>query len=399
MVMTQHRQVRNSTAIRPKPKIFCLPPNQEILATPELPPDHCHLDSKMSLFFGSKSSSSRNISHSYRDKHFSSSHGSRSKHRDRDPRASGTTIAADEDGVRVPTGTSFLFVVNELNPNYEPQVGSDLQGGEMLRDQWFNPMPPEHANEYLDEWPGLVFRYRQEQHGGVVTLENEYQWYRPGRGHEGHIVRVDAAGTITGRPMVYSQASIFSCGSHLPVIVGPGDASLGNSRILRQALDSDTVFYWSLLPICRWNDISNVSYVTTEGRGGPSVVGKNPSWIPSLVPQIYSNPNANLVSGGLSGDLSVLIGLMAFHSRKGRASEVFSSQKWHHNRWVGSQHAPTHVPRTQEDNPRGFYVQVCLDNLVWGLEDSEENDILAQECSQRIFALEWHSVLVKENLA
>ncbi|KAK0716421.1 hypothetical protein B0T21DRAFT_386732 [Apiosordaria backusii] len=222
-------------------------------------------------------------------------------------------MAVGEDGIRLPTETSFLFVVNELNPNYEPSSNVAFQGGGMLRDQWLNPMPPERADEY-----------------------------RPGRGHEGQIVRVDAAGNITGRPVVYRQASIFSCCSHLPVIVGPGDASLGNSRIMRQDLDSDTVFYWSLLPICRWKADSNITYVTTEGRGGSFVVGRNPSWVPSLVPQIYANPGANVTSGGLSGDLSVLIGLMAFHGRRRRASEVFSSQRWHHNRWVGNQHAPTH---------------------------------------------------------
>ncbi|KAK0668037.1 hypothetical protein QBC41DRAFT_365732 [Cercophora samala] len=345
----------------------------------------------MSLFFGNKAGSSRHSGHGYRDKHPSFSHGSRGKQRDRDPRTSGTTMLGEEERDRLLTGTSFLFVVNELNPIYEPH------GSETLRDQWLNPMPPEHADGYLDEWQGLVFRYRQESHGGVITLANEYQWYRPVRGDEGGIVRVDAAGNITGRPIVCRQASIFSCSNHLPIIVGPGDASVGHSRIARQALDNDTVFYWSLLPICRWDDSSNITFVTTEGRGVPSVVGRSPSWIPSLVPQVYSNPNASLVSGGLSGDLSVLIGLMSFHSKVGRASDVFSFQRWHHNRWVGSQHAPIHVPRTQEGNPRGFFVQVCLDNLVRGLEDSDENNISAQDCLQRIFALEWHSVLVREN--
>ncbi|KAK4196781.1 hypothetical protein QBC40DRAFT_351542 [Triangularia verruculosa] len=351
------------------------------------PPSHHHDG-------GSRSGSSR---HSHRDKHSSSSHASRSKHRDRDLRASGAAIAEGEDYSRRLIGTSFLFVVNELNPNYEPQDGFELQGDGMLRDQWLNPMPPERADEYLDESPGLVFRYRQEQHGGVVTPASEYRWHRPSRGQEGRIVRVDEEGIITGHPTIHCQASIFSCNSHLPVIVGSGDASLGHSRIRRQASDVDTVFYWTLLHICRRDDNSTVSSVTTEGRGLPWAVGSNPSWIPSLVPRIYANPNAGVESGGLSGDLSVLIGLMAFHGRVGWASEVFSSQRWHHNRWTGSQHAPAHVPRTQEDSPRGFFVQVCLDNLVWGLEDCEENNISAQECSQCISGLEWHSILVREH--
>ncbi|KAK4668379.1 uncharacterized protein QC763_001180 [Podospora pseudopauciseta] len=347
----------------------------------------------MSLFIGSKSASSRQGSYIYRDKHPSFSHGSRNKYRGRDPKVSGATLVENEAGDRPLTGTSFLFVVNELNNNYEAQA----HGSEPLRDQWLNFMPPERADEYLDEWPGMVFRYLQEPQGGVITPADEYRWYRPGRGHEGHIVRVDTAGNITGHPVICRQATIFSCSNHLPVIVGPGDASLGNSRVVRHVLDSDNMFYWSLLHISRWDDGSNISYVNSEGRGVPSVVGRNPSWIPSLVPQVYSNPNANLVSGGLSGDLSVLIGLMAFHSRVGRASDVFISQKWHHNRWIGSQHAPTHVPRTQEENPRGFFVQVCLDNLVRGLEDSDENNIRAEDCLQHVLALEWHSVLVREN--
>ncbi|CAP60935.1 uncharacterized protein PODANS_0_1180, partial [Podospora anserina S mat+] len=242
---------------------------------------------------------------------------------------------------------SFLFVVNELNNNYEAQT----YGSEPLRDQWLNFMPPERADENRKAASSLrlmgiggVLPKRETKQKRSLLTQPRYQnnRYRPGRGHEGHIVRVDTAGNITGHPIICRQATIFSCSNHLPVIVGPGDASLGNSRVVRHVLDSDNMFYWSLLHISRWDDGSNISYVNSEGRGVPSVVGRNPSWIPSLVPQVYWNPNANLVSGGLSGDLSVLIGLMAFHSRVGRASDVFISQKWHHNRWIGSQHAPTH---------------------------------------------------------
>ncbi len=77
--------------------------------------------------------------------------------------------------------------------------------------------------------------------------------------------------------------------------------------------------------------------------GDPWVAGKDSSWIPSLVPAVYRNTDPSAVpSRGLSGDLPIILALMGFHGRPGRASDVFSSQTWHLNRWGGSSRASSY---------------------------------------------------------
>ena len=70
------------------------------------------------------------------------------------------------------TGTgssSFLFVVNELQVDYEPLPGE----AHPLTDQWLNPMPPQSQAAYTGELIGTVFRYQD----GVVSPAQGYLWY------------------------------------------------------------------------------------------------------------------------------------------------------------------------------------------------------------------------------
>jgi hypothetical protein len=64
---------------------------------------------------------------------------------------------------------SFLFVVNELQVDYEPLPGE----GHPLTDQWLNPMPPQNPAAYTGELIGTVFRYQN----GVVNPAQGYLWY------------------------------------------------------------------------------------------------------------------------------------------------------------------------------------------------------------------------------
>jgi hypothetical protein len=63
---------------------------------------------------------------------------------------------------------SFLFVVNELQVDYEPASPQE----QPLTDQWLNTMPPQHASAYVGELVGTVFRYRD----GVVSPAHGYLW-------------------------------------------------------------------------------------------------------------------------------------------------------------------------------------------------------------------------------
>ncbi|KAK4185903.1 hypothetical protein QBC35DRAFT_516632 [Podospora australis] len=327
---------------------------------------------------GHRSGSSRNHGH----KHHSEPKASTSN-------LGSTSVAVSVDGVRRPEEPSFLFVVNEFSVNYEPPV----QGMPALTDQWANPMPPTDAGAYGDEQVGHVFRYRS----GVITPAVGYQWYRPALNDEGCIVRVDQAGNITGYPVFHNAQSIFTCSSHLPVIVGEGDASLGQSFMRRlcrcDAISENTPgFAWCILHFTENELLPGVSLVTANGHGRPNVVGSAPSWVPFLVPGVYQNTRATTESAGLAGRVAILIGLMALHSRPGRASDVFNNGKWQGHEWRDP--GPFRAPRPDE-NPRGLLVYVCYDNLINGQDDSEENNISTEACRQMMETLEWCSVLVR----
>lgn len=64
---------------------------------------------------------------------------------------------------------SFLFVINELQVDYEPASPQE----QPLTDQWLNTMPPQHASAYVGELVGTVFRYRD----GVVSPAHGYLWW------------------------------------------------------------------------------------------------------------------------------------------------------------------------------------------------------------------------------
>lgn len=79
--------------------------------------------------------------------------------------------SAQQRPVAVPgtISASFLFVVNELQVDYEPASPQE----QPLTDQWLNMMPPQHAGAYVGEIVGTVFRYRD----GVVSPAHGYVWW------------------------------------------------------------------------------------------------------------------------------------------------------------------------------------------------------------------------------
>ncbi|KAK4463019.1 hypothetical protein QBC42DRAFT_325325 [Cladorrhinum samala] len=366
---------------------------------------------------------------SKRQQHVSSHHNNSHKsHKHRDPRASAASAQAAGPGHTAAADASFLFVVNELELNLEPPPGSSV-----LRDPWLNTVPPQSPAAYTNEHVGTVFRYRS----GVVTPAPDYMWYRPeGMNQPGVMVRIDGAtGHPNGCPTPYADAwgggatqTMFSCSPHLPVLVTNTDATLGTS-FLRRCCQCDSQFGgggdgcspWRLLHFERSDEHPGVSFVNACGRGSPCVQGRDPSWMPSLVPTTYQNTYAAGVpqSRGLAGQLPTVIGLMALQSMAGRADEVFASQKWHMCRWNGSSKAPSHVPKGCDDPLRGLLVHVCIDDLFEQQEqqrqqqqqddnhhnrnpqdyhgdaaDENPNEMIRNACFYRLNQLEWHSILV-----
>lgn len=64
--------------------------------------------------------------------------------------------------------------------------------------------------------------------------------------------------------------------------------------------------------------------------------GKHADWVGKLVPDSYKNPYAgSLNSGGLAGELSIILGLMGLSQPHGRAADAFTEGLWQDRRWRG----------------------------------------------------------------
>jgi hypothetical protein len=166
-------------------------------------------------------------------------------------------------------------------------------------------------------------------------------------GRQGRIVRVNQAGVIDGYPAVYRDQTVFACSPLLPMIVTDGDASLGYS-FLRRICSCDRRYdeqysTWSYLHFGGGADGQGISYAYSGASGDPYVAGRDASWIPSLVPSAYKNTDPSAPpSSGLSGHLSIILALMGFHGKPGRASDVFQNGKWSLGEWRGSGRASSY---------------------------------------------------------
>ncbi|KAM4066375.1 hypothetical protein HRG_000484 [Hirsutella rhossiliensis] len=266
----------------------------------------------------------------------------------------------------------FLFVVNKL----------DFYRGETCdinRDTWHNTLPPRNCLGYEGESPSRVMRYE----GGQVTEACGYQWYRPMLRQEGYCLDPTLAPVER-----HSHAAVFSCNPHLPVVVIPEDpTTLPDQEQTMHALH----FFHPLAP-----GLKGVSQATTVDAnylptgGGPLkyVAGRNPSWMPGLVPQTYAYPGSGgPPSRGLGGHLPIVLGLMAF---SGPPDQVYMSRSesghrgfWRDGVWTHNS-PPALYPKT-DGSPRGFYVAVFY--------DPENPD---GSMPERIRSFEWDSPVVGE---
>ncbi|KAK0609512.1 hypothetical protein B0T17DRAFT_501591 [Bombardia bombarda] len=301
------------------------------------------------------------------------SHGHNKNHGTKKPSSSSSSkdsnsAKSGSNSDDLPSAT-FLFVVNEFQVNLEPPAGE----ARCLTDQWGNFMPPARAEAYQSETRGTVFRYKR----GNVTPAPEFQWYRPAMGKAGSII--DGHGNLA---WMHKQQTVFACSALLPIVVADCDASLGYSWMRRGCRHCDG-FYdfgcysrWDLLHFDHYNGITQA---TKGSIGSPYIAGSNASWMPALVPKVFKNNQAGPGaapprSRGLSGELPIVIALMAFHSSRGHASEVFRSQWWQGNRWHGPSKAPQGYPGV-ECSPRGFLVHIAVEmNYDLALPDLPEED-------------------------
>ncbi|KAI1115580.1 hypothetical protein F5Y14DRAFT_449936 [Nemania sp. NC0429] len=288
-------------------------------------------------------------------------HGSKSSH-------SGSKSSSSKSGKKGngathgpgQAGFSFLFVINEIsiNPRAAPNV-----------DQWGARMPPENPHDYEGETQGTVFRYRD----GAVEVAEGYYWYREqgvvdaqtGLRPAGSIVRLDGASGSQWPMETYSAFTVFNCWGPLPCVYEKADAL--------------SAFVGAYGAGQRWNVMSfqapdpGSSGLTRVSAAGNSqvVTGKNPSWMPSIVPELFWNASSHApTSTGLGGELPVIIAQMALSQPRGQTDVPFLSRWWHHGHWLPGNHRNT--VRHPLDI-RGVLVVVALDNYENPLGSSVEH--------------------------
>ncbi|KAG6006951.1 hypothetical protein E4U21_006570 [Claviceps maximensis] len=291
------------------------------------------------------------------------------------PKATGSFItlqfpSPEERAPPPPPPISFIFVVNELVVNYD---GPETRHIGMPKDDWHNYLPPLRREQYAAEIPSEVMRF---QDGSVTRASSEYvtySWVRQDNVSEGGIVAQPVAQpAFFATP--YKRASVFACNPLLPIIVAEDDV------LLRPDAHYHALHFLHSRP----SAISQASYqfdhppsvalpplISRQGPPLKYIAGSGASWIPSLVPYTYANPYRANQSGGLGGELGILLGLMAFHSVRpseiGRTvNEVFLGQPgersglWKDYHWRTTSPPPGY-PLSMQETPRGFFVYICFD--------------------------------------
>lgn len=240
----------------------------------------------------------------------------------------------------------FLFVVIELNPTFNPYADT-------YHDQWGNILPPDSPQYYGLEKVGAVFRYSD----GSISLAEGYTWFRPSNGDQGYIMsnRQNDDGDWA-KPTHYKTQAAFACSPLLPLLVVGTDPSV-NSTFFRHGYSSAVCDKptstegdgadksWDLLHFCHPGESSRgISQASLGGSGRVYLAGKDADWMHALIPLPFHNTRQDITvpqATGLSGELPLVIALMAFWDHRHRKpGDVFSRNngKWQQHRWTA--HTP-----------------------------------------------------------
>ncbi|KAL7922534.1 hypothetical protein ACQKWADRAFT_81676 [Trichoderma austrokoningii] len=232
-------------------------------------------------------------------------------------------------------------------------------------------------------------------HNGRVTEAGRYRWWRgefdgiawpPGTicmvGADGYPVYTDD-GQVQYAAARYKELAVYSCNPLLPIVVDNGDPLSSTTALDRSPL---LFFHPPSQP-----GVSQAVHPDSPMSPGPApckyVAGANPSWIPSLVPETYRNPYNSVSSVGLAGELSIVLGLMAF-SEQESLTETFvgdgsARARWKRGFWRHTA-APQGYALSAKEDPRGFFVSIFL--------DPENPDY---STAAHIAELEWRNILVQ----
>jgi hypothetical protein len=212
-----------------------------------------------------------------------------------------------------PPPTSFLFIVNGLPLNEDIDNG----GVAPRTDSYARWLPPLYQAAFGAKSQGTVFRWSN----GVISAPAGYQWV------DGYAYAPNG-----GALNYYRSITMFYCNPWDQYLVADGDAS---------TRDIETAPY----PGDRWYPINfrhdnGLSRVELAG-GEQYLAGNGATFIDHLGLLSYQNQDsAAPPSGGLAGNLAILIALVAFSCRSSHLRDaLIRDRAWHRYRWNGHNHA------------------------------------------------------------
>jgi len=215
---------------------------------------------------------------------------------------------------------SFLFIVNELPTNDDPEV-MDSVPPRHINLRWH---PPVVARGFLPPVPGDIYRWDN----GTISIAEDYYWYAQETGEpvyaSGRIVPYD---TNTREPEYYRAATVFYCNRFDKFFTAQGDVRTRD--IYRCAPDDG----W--LPLIFTHN-NNITYVEHMGDQDHTAV-REASWIGSLLPTTYrrGRNQTGPAHGSLSGTISIIVALVAFScSTQDLRYVLLNHQAWRGYRWV-----------------------------------------------------------------
>jgi hypothetical protein len=212
--------------------------------------------------------------------------------------------------VAIGPGLSFLFAVNELPLNEEVSDG----GVPPRTDRYGRWAPPISSKAFRAQRPGRLYRWKN---GGTVSTAADCHYY------EGEWLSKNAT-PLT----VYRKATMFYCNPWYQFVIATGDVS---TRDMNKGLFPDDR-WWHLTfrhsgTLSRVDVRSEEQYLAVNGS----------QWLRDL--GLTSNANYDESapeSGGLSGNLAIIIGLVAFTCRAAEFDDILQYDRaWHHRKWNG----------------------------------------------------------------
>lgn len=225
--------------------------------------------------------------------------------------------------------TSFLFVVNSLPLNEDVDNGgipprTDTNG------RW---LPPMYRAGFGAKSQGTVFRWSN----GVITAPAGYRW------DDGYAYAPNG-----GVLNYYRSITMFHCNPFDQFLVAEGDASTRDIETAPWPGDR-----WFPVNFRHDGGLSRVDFTAEQ-----FLAGNGAAFIDDLGLISYQSQDPDAPpSGGLAGNLAILIALVAFSCRSTHLRDILvgHNRAWHLYQWAGHNHS------SGRRSPRGMVVTICLD--------------------------------------